>query len=1221
MNLRSLFIYVLVFQLIVTSGLQFFTPTTAYADDSIIEQTQFTTEELKNSEPLFKHLYETLLGGHEANPLDTFSLLRQDFHKDNTTVTSISPRGVMFEVINEQSQVKQFRASESLSSNFDAKITSENTGFILYIEGKPVHTFRVPVESLAVVGNFIVFIEHNSYNAQENLRHLSFIDLNYFHLSKSELPIFKVPIHGQQTINSVVTGRDSLIINDTKYESGLFEFAASMQRIIFNVLVNTTSPEHLTRLMNYIEPYIDYFAANLEVAKKGSNSETQISQMQIAYDQQLRALKERQQKGEDVSEGTLKLLGDSFWEPLSKSMQSANENLQAQRGLVGRLGMLWQRLSVPRPAEVSSLKAKIVQLAVGIYKRTIKKADLYEVALELATNKKVRYSAATLSASAFAYYMPEASLHAVLSLVEMGRVLTESAVAKGSEFANIGWETTKATFSGISPIKLYETYIADGAWQRTSIGVSSMFTILTIVVGIPHILVNSYYLVKDFRNSPSLDWQKGRPGELLGFLLTFKHFSITENSKDLKAYKDNVLAKIIPNFIKRQQDIQSAYINALSDEKKSATASTDAQDIETENRLAQEFIDSFEKERQGRKTMLNRLTNSRIWNVLNDYVDINLPQVKHGIYSTQAAMSRFKNIENFAGAMSHFLFSFAAFTKSGVFYTTSWNYFFLLRALVFKPKLAVTFLFFPNYFRRSVATDLGKITPPSFWNGGTRWIWQEISQHFDRTKDKEYFEQARIFESEVVEVEKTANAEALKEAYKALQRYLKYKSSDVIKLSEQKEKLTSNAFKDLSYDAKSLFTVYYDKLIEVSMSVYLRRVAEAGSDTSITSTQADIKNWFIHEKISPQSTTIDIKEIVRDLASDPKLYEQAIEVVNRSNHFIEKQVSREKHRTYWNLDPSHSGQFSRFVNAEKQMKKPSAMARAVRANIVGLIVDKPMELALLFLLVAGITDGPNKPLWDTMFSQDSAFYLSRNVFMGYIAGLITSIFADVWVKVQRDVRLDSLGGFDQIPKGEMAEKPFRTWYWHVFRTDKNNKWFDQHKNDSKLIYHNMGPAFVLMTVIGMTTLGRVDIDFYTLGYITAFFLPFTGLSAKIEQTFDIASGWVLRHVPKNLHSNPLIIKWANKEITRLRMSFQVYNKLYENILGQFLGNLMALTTTMSGTRALSRILFGGKTVTERLIETTTAAAEHIPGAKFFDNACRVLFTNNYNSGKLPPAPK
>ncbi|MCB0349135.1 MAG: hypothetical protein KDD37_09870, partial [Bdellovibrionales bacterium] len=711
--------------------------------------------------------------------------------------------------------------------------------------------------------------------------------------------------------------------------------------------------------------------------------------------------------------------------------------------------------------------------------------------------------------------------------------------------------------------------------------------------------------------------------KLLGFLITFKHYNLRQNYSDLKDLIKTTISSATQSFIQRQQDLQTAYISALSDEKKIGAAELSADELIEENRLAQEFIDNFEKEMANRKTLIRRLTSSSMWVTLSNFVSLEMPTLTSAYRSTQNAVQRFKNIENFAGAMAHFLFSFASFTKSGLFYTTTWNYFFLVRALVYKPKLALTFMFFPNYFRRSVATELGKVTPPSFWNGGTRWFWQEISLRFDSIKDKEYFEQTKKFEAEIVEVEKTANSVALREAYKALQRYLKFKSSEVLKLSSHKENLTSDAFKNLSYDAKSLFTVYYDKLVEVSMSVYLRRVAEVETDTVSTelSTRSDIKNWFIHEKVSPSSSDISIDSIVREVAADPELYEQATEVVERSNHFIEKQVSRQRHISYWNLDPMHSKQFGRFVNAEKQMKKPSAMARAVRANIVGLIVDKPMELALLFLLVAGITDGPNKPLWDSMFSQDSAFYLSRNVFMGYIAGLITNIFADVWVKVQRDVRLDSLDGFDQIPKGEMAKKPFRSWYWHIFATDKNNRLIDQHMNDAKLIYHNMGPAFVLMTVIGMATLGRVDLDFYTLGYVTAFFLPFTGLSAKIEQTFDIASGWVLRNIPKNLHSNPLIVKWANKEITKLRMSFQIYNKLYENVLGQFLGNLMAISTTMSGTRALSRILFGGKTVTERLIETTTAAAEHIPGAKFIDSACRVLFTNNYNSGTLPPPPK
>jgi hypothetical protein len=1219
MNFQSILVYALAFQLIFANQVPYFAKKAQAQQDT--SAPLYSEQELKAGESVFRGLYENLLGSSAANPLDYFSLLRQDFFTNNAKAISIHPESVLFQVIEGLDFSKTFRASDSLHESFNALLQRPGDGFRLAIEGKVVHQFRIPIEALAIAGNYIVFIERDSFNKEANIRHISFIDLNYFNLGKTELPIFRVPIDGQASLESVEIKGNNLYINGKVYEQGLFDFATNMQRILFNVAVNATDAKHLTRLMNYVEPYLEYFKVNLEHAKSSSNS-NQTDNLQTAFTEQMRQLEAMQKSGEALEKGALDTLGENFWKPLEASFQSLNSSLQSQRGLVGRTGLLWQRLSIPRPAEVSSLKDKLVHLAVGVYKRSIKKADLYEVAYELGSNKKVKYSTSILAAAAFAYYMPETSLQALLSTVDIIQVLGEMAFGKAQAFANLGWETTKATFTGLNPLKLYETYVADGAWQRTSVGVSAMFTILTLVVGIPHLIVNSYYLVKDLTQSPTIKWNMpdGLP-KLYTFLYTYKYASIIDLFSDAKSYIRAVIPQIVPNFIHRQKDLQLAYLEALSDDKKKAPSYVASENTNEElDKMAREFLEKIKFEEASQITLLRRLTNSSMWNSLSGLVNYKLPMLSPAYHYAASYGQKFANIENFAGAMSHFLFSFAAFTKSGVFYTTTWNYFFLLRALVFKPKLALTFVFFPNYFRRSVATDLGKITPPSFWNGGTRFIWQEVAHKFDRINDRAYFEQVREFEREVVEVEKKANAIALREAYKALQKFMGYKSESVIKLSEQKEKLTTDALSSLSYDAKTLFTVYFDKLIEVAMSQYLRQMAESNGVDLESSSRQEIKKWFIHEKINPNSTAIDIEAIVREIASDPILYEQAKEVVNRSNHFIEKQVSYHQHKNYWNLDPVHSGQFSRFVNAEIQMKKASAMARAIRANIVSTLVDKPMELALLFVLSAGINDGPNKPLWDSMFSQDSAFYLSRNIFMGYLAGLIINIFADVWVKVQRDIRVDTLGGFDKIPPAEMANKPFRSWYKHIFFTDKDNRWWDHHKNDSKLIYHNMGPAFVLMAATGMATLGRLDIDFYTLGYVTAFFLPFTGLSSKIEQTFDIASGWVLRHVPKSLHTHPLIIQWANRETTKLRIGFQFYYKLYENVLGQFIMNLMALTTTMNGTRALSRMLFGGKTLTERIIETTTNMAHVVPGAKYVDAACRALFSNNYNSGPLPPKP-
>lgn len=239
----------------------------------------------KNSEAINEGLYQNLLGSSKTNPLDYFSLLRQDFVDTNAaSVKSTSASSVRFKVLSGKfHSLKEFNASESLYNNFDGLVPVGSEKFQILIEGKLIHHFRVPIEALGVLGNYIVFIEKKSFNSQENFRHISFVDLDYFRLAKNELPIFRVPVHGVDNIKSFNIKDNVLFINDKPYELGLFNFAAQMQRVLFNLAVNGTEPGHLIRIIQALEPFVEAFNANLLEAGKDSNNETLKKNLEYTY--------------------------------------------------------------------------------------------------------------------------------------------------------------------------------------------------------------------------------------------------------------------------------------------------------------------------------------------------------------------------------------------------------------------------------------------------------------------------------------------------------------------------------------------------------------------------------------------------------------------------------------------------------------------------------------------------------------------------------------------------------------------------------------------------------------------------------------------------------------------------------------------------------------------------------------------------------------------------
>lgn len=1177
------------------------TPAVPESSQAPVQATEDTKKaENEEYEKVFSGLYANLMGGNRANPLDIFSLLRQDFIETAASrVTSISPSSVMIRTVDSKFKVKSFKATESLYENFNG-MHPDTQRFEILLQGQAVHHFRVPIETIGILGNFIVFVEKKSFNTKDNFRHISFIDLDYFRLAKGELPIFRVPIQGDgmESIDSFEVKGKTLYINNKPYEEGLFNFAAQLQRIIFNLLANATEPAHIVRVIESLVPFIEAFNVNVAEAGKNANDSEYASQLRFTLDTIVKQLEGMKANAEKISEHNLNKLKEAFVTPITETMSKVHENLKNQRALIGRLSGVHQALTIPRPAEVGKLKEKIVTVAVGFKRDRNRASDMIELAREFATNKTVRFSLATLAAAATAYYIPNESLQAIKSTLEMGEYISSAAVGKISDIGNVAWHTAAATFAGLNPVNLYEAYIADGAWKRSSVGISAIFSIIVLILGVPHIILNNYYLIKDL-SKPVKEWRS------------------TEGKKSASDF----IKLISTEFIKRQQRVQSEYLQALSEEKAKKEAPTN-HSYEVLTKMVNDFFFMMEERQQKEAERRQFTMRSKIWAAISLFTETHLPTAVTGAKWTSATWKKFNNIENFTGALSHFIFSFASFTKSGVFYATTWNYFYMARLLILNPRMAMTFMLYPNFFRRAIATELGQVTPPSFWNGGKRWIWNEVGVRLSSIKYAEQYAALKAFEESVIPIEKGINKEALTASLTALQKYLNNDLDKVVQLSERpgmRKKLSSTDIAKLSYDARTFFSAYYDIIVEQSMRQYLYvQASTEGAATGLSN--EEIKRWFIEKSKTAIPNLIEPSKIVENQITEEN-YQRAYNIVHSSNSFVTKNGIANTHNNIRGLDAETNGKIKRYVIAQQQMKKPSAMARAIRSTIVGLVVDKPMELMILFILTAGVTDGPNKPLFDAMFSDNSAFFLSKNVFMTYLSGLVVSICADVWFKIQQDTRVDNLGGFDEVPENEFAKKGFFSWYRHQFAHNKKNRWWDHHKEMSELIYHNIGPAAILMTITGMATLGRLDVDFYFLQYFIIFFLPFTGLSQKIEQTFEIASGWVLKDVPKEIRSHPLIVEWAGKRILKLRVGFQIYYKLYENILGQFISNFLAITTVQNGTRALSRILFGGKTITEHLIEKTTSAATAFPILRPIDNACRLLFTGNYNSGPLPPRPK
>jgi hypothetical protein len=319
------------------------------------------------------------------------------------------------------------------------------------------------------------------------------------------------------------------------------------------------------------------------------------------------------------------------------------------------------------------------------------------------------------------------------------------------------------------------------------------------------------------------------------------------------------------------------------------------------------------------------------------------------------------------------------------------------------------------------------------------------------------------------------------------------------------------------------------------------------------------------------------------------------------------------------MDPKRNRQVARLQSVRRHADDTQAMVRAVRKTMATFIVNKPMELGLLFVCLAGVTTGINQLLYDDMFGPNSLFYLGRYPFFyGYLSGVILGVMSDIWLKLQMDELND--GNFGEVPKGDDAKRSYLSWFYKQFRQPGKNTFWQNQMHYVKIIWANIPAALVYYMVLGGVALGRLDLDAYFTGYFFAFFLPTNGFDAKIEQTYELSTGYFKKDIPEELVAHPRAQKYISSRASTARLWFNFVFKFYEDMLGHFLSTLQTITVGNMGSRSFVRFLFGGYTPTEwvfMFLQNVKSVAGFIPGVNFLADSCAFAFTNKYKDGSIP----
>lgn len=1096
-------------------------------------------------------LEQAILGEVDYHPLDTFRILAQE------AIDLPKPHLVDISAVSVQVVDEEGRLIKELSRQ--SRETFVNRGRTKYriqlaYRGKVFLKFRAPIESVAVQGPYVIFSEQQFQEANSDLVQLSFIDLQTYKpaIGKTAIPVFRMPVETQSQNTEMMKLRDgSLRVNGTRLTTQAFDVFGQSQEMLFNMSVAAADAKTLelaepilADVQNYIVRALDLTGQRMTSQDLGAGQE-QLKQVLARVETQMRT--QADLRSSKVLPG---VIADQLKFQFSAERQNSIDELSkqisderaAQRKLMGRVKALRASLMTPQPLGAPKLARAMAFVASGIRHKS--KFELNQALRHFASSRSSRMGIAIGSGLALGTLYPAEASAFMYGSLDVTRTAAEVVFGRLRDLGQLGVESVRATFTGFNPVYFKEAYLTPESLPKVGIGLTALFTSIYLAIGVPHILANSFFLVKDLKK---IQWRD----------------KLQKEGSVWKAFRSA--------FIRRQQKLQRDYLTALSSDANDGQVLeyTSEEDLEVENIIR----DLEVKEKRGWfSSWLKKRAERKPPNGME--------------------------INTFAGALRHFFFSYATFTISGRAYTAIWNTWFGIRSFVWSPRVVAAVLLYPNIWKR--ATD-GQL--PSRLNGGLRLRGSNGIRHwFNRSE----LQQLSAIEDKILEVEKTLSKYALRASFQALADYVKdlddlkkvYSATHISKISSKEiDKLTSKQ--------RTFFRSYYESLMEKSTRAYLE---EKGFADAVEGRASAVEAGSLQQLSISDAKA---KQLVRS-AADRQLVEQATRAANSTLQH-KAIITNLKADLVSYLDADRNPQVNRIRSVNRQAAKPQAMARAVRSMIASNIVDKPLELLFTFACLAGITSGVLQPIQDDLHGENSWFHLSRMVFSnGFLYGVISGVFADVWMKLQQDELHE--GQFGKVPEGDDAQKSFGRYYFkRTFKNSDNSLWKNQMHN-MKIVWANMKAAFTTMVLVGLATMGRLDLDAYIVGYLFIFLTPLSGFAFKLEQGFELASSYFAKDIPEKYRSHPRSQQYLNKVVSKKRMHFNFFYKTYENVMGYLVFSFQQMTSATFGSRAFSRVLLGGYTWTELAVGGLNKTAEKvswIPGMSKVTDACTYLLSNNY----------
>lgn len=902
---------------------------------------------------------------------------------------------------------------------------------------------------------------------------------------------------------------------------------------------------------------------------------------------------------------------------LEKSLKRWALHKNYKSKLFTRLNYMWGKLSLPKPQGAATIKAGIVLFAAQMQAKTEGRSgtSYREAVLRIINNRYAKLLGTGIATYAAWELFPEQVWSATLYAANL--------------FSNtllVVYESVKSTVGSFGdPKAIYDAYFSSERRGKFAYGLTALTTLIAVTIFTPIVIVNSYYYAKSIPKH--LNNGGSTYKELIRSMVKEKNFDAFNEFTE-KAMNDFVdfFPKLWKGFIKEQDLQRKEFIKhqiAADAERTGKTVKTDwtpEEDLE-----AKKIAANLQQIALGKKKSSGVAADD-------------------GIQTSNDGRVFQTDITTMRQALANFIFGDSAFDNMHSFSVPAWSTWIGARTFWIKPHLLATMLYYPNFYRRVIPyaknnpeKKLPEARGASTWNGGLTPFYEVVFKAIRNIPSRGSRAALKSFETKISDLELIIQKKVLQQTFAAMSRDIVNPDllHQMFRVEGGFQRVSQKDLFKIKGAGRSYFAEYYNRVnTEAMRDVVIELSQRSNPDLRDLDSLSDrqLKNLAIKTINEFNISESEIESIVFKAALKTNASEAAkkrsIEAEAHGKNLFKATFAKVTHglknmKDLWTFNRVNSlastPVIKRIQIASMQMQDPLARARGVRSTKTAFVIDKPMELALTFALLANVNGGLSQPMYDEQFGENSWNYLSRYVFLNAVISMGMSIHGDVWLKLQKDFFQQE--DFGKAPQGRDAQRSFLKYFIKKTLNNPNNTLWKNHVRTSEIVFANMPAAFGTYVMMDSLSMGRFDLDMYMIGYLLQFGVPhYSSLANQIEQGFEGAAYHDLRHVPEKYLQHPAVQMALNDLIYKRRKTFNVWYNLFFNVYGIFWQKLATLNIPSIGPRSLARVIGGGYTPTEHVVNhlmkpvaDTVEKATGIETTNVLEKCAKIL-TNNYTDG-------